>query len=152
MSRDDEAPPTPEEAARAAALARALEGEALSGEERAALDDGALGAAGLARFARDAAPSEEGLARVRAGLARPTIVRRRWLPFGLLGALGAAAAVAVFVLSSTRATALPAPGRELLEAQLDAARGGDQARYEARLARWRERVHAALDARYGARR
>lgn len=132
----------PEEALQAAALIRYSAGGGVLREDRAqAVLEEVLAAAERVRER-----NERGARREPAPL-------WRWL----LGAIGlTAAAVLVLVIVAAPGdpapTALPAPGAELLRAQL--ARLDDRsadARFERAMASYRGEVYAALEARYGGR-
>ncbi|HSA23438.1 MAG TPA: hypothetical protein P5076_18410, partial [Myxococcota bacterium] len=120
---DPDAPPTPEEEAAAAALAGALEPRAPQ-----AVPPELAGALAALRAAAPAAPGQAAPARVLAAVPRPA--RWRWLlPVGGL-ATAAAAAALVLLVAPPRPAALPAPGRELLLAQAEAARGSPRRRWK----------------------
>jgi hypothetical protein len=152
----DDEEPTAEELAEAERLARALErGHAPNGAP-----EDALATAGLLRFARDGGALEpergerildDALARARP---RPSRSRHRFTLFGLLG-LAAAGAASIALVVRTQApegvATLPAPPRELLEAELAAASGpsDDLAVLDGETARYRGAVYANLKERYG---
>lgn len=157
MTSDDE--PTSAELEEAEALARALDrGHA---PERSPED--ALGAAAFLRYTKDGGALDA--ARADAILAdaleraRPPEVPSRarqwgWRVFGALGFAGAATAAALIVARAPffeePASALPAPPRALLEAQIDAA-GGRVASLDALTAEtsgYRKSVYGALHDRY----
>ena len=154
MTLDDEEP-TAEELEEAERLARALE----RGHAPGAAPEDALAAAALLRFAKDGGALEEErgqriLEDALAG-ARPPPARPR-LRFTLLGLLGLAAAGAASVVLVQRGqtaegeASLPAPPRELLEAQLAAANGPSSlAALDDETARYRGAVYAKLRERYG---
>jgi hypothetical protein len=148
MNPEDE-PPTEEERREAELLARALEEPAWPGRDVAAVDD-ALGAAWLIHASRDLGQPE---LRRRAALERLWPKRSWRLPGRALAAIAAAAAIAFFFMGRTRAH-LPAPGADLLRAQLAAARPGSDAafaRFEQEHAKYRGQVFAALRRAYGRR-
>lgn len=145
----EDAPPTEEERREAGLLARALEEPALPGADVAAVED-ALGTAWMVRASRDLGLTE---LRRRAMLER-VWPERRWRFAGrAVAAIAAAAAVAFFVMARSRAH-VPAPGVDLLRAQLAAARPGSDAafaRFEEEDAKYRAQVYAALRRAYGRR-
>lgn len=146
MNQED-VPPSDEERREAELLARALEGPALPGRDVAAVDD-ALGAAWMVRASQNLGQTE---------LRRRAVLERVWpkpswrFPGRVIAAIAAAAAIAFFFLVRTRAH-LPAPGVDLLRAQLAAARPGSDAafaRFEQENAKYRGEVYAALRRAYG---
>lgn len=138
MTPDDE--PTRAELEEAEALARALESGHVPPKAHRGLPEDALGTAAFLRHMKDAGALD--VARADAILAdalahaRPPVLASRgrtwgWRLFGALGFAGAAAAAGIIgvrtvaraPLGEASASALPAPPRALLEAQLDAAAG-----------------------------
>jgi hypothetical protein len=142
----EDAPPTDEERREAGLLARALEQPARAGSDVAAVDD-ALGAAWLVRASQKLEQTE---------LQRRRVLERVWpsrswrFPGGAIAAIAAAAAFAFFLLRPR--AHVPAPGVDLLRAQLAAARPGSDAafaRFEQEHAKYRGEVYAALRRAYG---
>jgi hypothetical protein len=151
---DDE--PTAEEVEEAARLARALE----RGHAPEGAPNDALSAAALLRYAKDGGALdpersreilEDALSRARPPRARPRV---RYTLLGLLG-LSAAGAASVVLVLRTQApepdTALPAPPRALLEAQLAAATGPATSldALAVETGEYRGKVYAKLRERYG---
>ena len=143
----EDAPPSDEERVEAELLARALEEPARPGRDVGAVDD-ALGTAWMVRASRNLERTE---------LQRRAVLERVWprrswrFPGGVVAAVAATAAVAFFFMVRPRAH-LPAPGVDLLRAQLAAARPGSDAafaRFEEERAKYRGRVYAALRRAYG---
>jgi hypothetical protein len=151
---DDE--PTAEEAEEAARLARALE----RGHAPEGAPNDALSAAALLRYAKDGGALdpersreilEDALSRARPPRARPRV---RYTLLGLLGLAAAGAASVVLVLRAQAPesdTALPAPPRALLEAQLAAASGPARSldALAVETGEYRGKVYAKLRERYG---
>jgi hypothetical protein len=147
MKPEDE-PLTDEERRDARLLARALEQR--PGRDLASVDD-ALAAAWMVRASR----SHE-----LTGLRRRAVLERVWPTHsrrfrGAVAGLVAVAAAAVVALFVTRTRPhLPAPGVDLLRAQLAAARPGSDAafaRFEQEHAKYRGELYAALRRAYGSR-
>jgi hypothetical protein len=146
--KPEDAPPTDEERGQAELLARALEQR--PGGDVAAVDD-ALAAAWMVRAAQNDELTE---LRRRAVLERVWPKHSRRLGGAAAGivAVAAAAAVAFFVIRAR--PHLPAPGVDLLRAQLAAAQPGSDAafaRFELEHAKYRGEVYAALRRAYGPR-
>jgi hypothetical protein len=153
MNPDDDTEPTAEELAEAEELARALE----RGHGPAPVKE--LETAALLRYAKDrgALDPEKGQLILEDALARarPRARNKSWRVV-LLGALGlsAAAAAALLVLQSRPApgaSALPAPPRALLDAQIRAT-AAESASLEplgAELQPYRVAVYSALREHYG---
>ena len=145
---DDELEATEAERAEAEALARALERGAArdAGPEDAVAPAALLRAA--ARPAPDAARLEAAAARGRAALGARRPSRLRWLFPIVLAPSAAAAAVALFFVSSARhapVPPLPQPSAALLEAQARAARGRpDLTALDAQMRDYRAAYYAAL--------
>ncbi|HJZ84064.1 MAG TPA: hypothetical protein VKN99_02795 [Polyangia bacterium] len=151
---DDEKEPTPQELAEAAALARALE-EGRAGGGPPAPED-ALAAAALVRL--------RGLDRARAQVVLDRVVaarrqarrRRAWMILAPLGALAAAAVLALGLTAplrrhapaALRSATLPRPSTALIEAQLQAAHG-QPAPLDAEMRSYRRALYGALASRYG---
>ena len=125
-------------------LAEALE-QREPGRDLAPVDD-ALGAAMLVRASRG-----EGLSALRARAVLERVWPKRTWVRPLVAALAAiAAASAWFFLQPVRPAKLPAPGVELLRAQLSAARpGASTARLDAEMAGYRRQVYSSLERAYG---
>lgn len=143
----EDVPPSDEERRDAELLARALEEPDSPGRDVAAVDD-ALGAAWMVRASRKLDPAE---LRRRAVLERIRPKRSLRFPGPVVAAIAAAAAVALFFVARPR-THLPAPGVDLLRAQLAAARPGSAAafaRFEEEQSKYRGEVYAALRRAYG---
>jgi hypothetical protein len=145
--------PTEAELREAELLARALEEPVEPGRDLAPVDD-ALGAATLVRAARFAGLGE---LRARAALERAWPERARPIRARAIAAALAAAAAAFvwFVLRPRGPAQLPAPGVQLLRAQLAAARPAPPAalaRLDAEMAAYRKQVYASLGRAYGGRR
>ncbi len=147
MKPEDE-PPTQEERGEAELLARALEQR--PGGDVAAVDD-ALAAAWMVRASRNDELTE---LRRRAVLER-VWPKHSWRLRGAVAGFVAVAAAAVIALLMTRTGPhLPAPGVDLLRAQLAAARPGSDdafARFEQEHAKYRGELYAALRRAYGSR-
>lgn len=154
MIEDEEI--TDEERREAEALAHALE----RGSAREDLPEDALQTAALLRYGRDggALPPDRAEAvlsdvlEAADRIAARTPERRRPPRWGwVLGAVGLAAALMLFVWlrprGPTTATALPTPDPAVLEARL----AGDDARFDDAMGDYRGAVYAALEERYGAR-
>jgi hypothetical protein len=149
MNRED-APPTDEERREAELLARALDQPARPARDVDAVED-ALGAAWMVRASRTLELAEPGGRAVLERVWRKWRFRRR--AAGIV-AIAAAAAVALFMVRSRSTTHLPAPGVDLLRAQLAAARPGSDAafaRFEEEHAKYRGQLYAALRRAYGRR-
>jgi hypothetical protein len=149
---------TPEELREAEALARALE----RGTADDAMPEDALETAAMLRYAHDEGhltPEREGaildelLARFPArGAARARPRFLRWL----IPVVGLTSATAVVILVLRPApeggpiSAVPAPSRELLEAQLEAAQGEPESgvALDRAMSAYRSELYAALDERY----
>ena len=153
MTPDDEEP-TPEELLEAARLARALE----RGHSSEPLPEDALGAAALLRFSRDggalATPEHERILEDVLARAKPRRTRPRAVAtvLGLLGlsAAGAASIALVVRSQSPEPASLPAPPRELLEAQIAAANmRSSLTTLHVETGRYRETFYAELRERYG---
>jgi hypothetical protein len=153
MTQDDEEP-TAEELAEAEALARALE----RGHATGATPEDALGAAALLRFAKDggalAPERSERILEDVLGRAKPRRARPRLGPtlLGLLGLSAAGVASMMFVVRSQapEPASLPAPPRELLEAQLSAANmRSSLTTLDIETTRYRRAFYAKLRERYG---
>lgn len=157
MTPDDE--PTQAELEEAEALARALG----RGHSNDGPPEDALGTAAFLRYTKDGGSLEgtradailaDALARARPPRPTPSARTWGWRLFGALGFAGAAAAAALIVarapVGEDAASALPAPPRALLEAQIDAA-GGRVASLDAltvATSGYRSAVYGALHDRY----
>jgi hypothetical protein len=146
----EERQPTEVELHEAELLSRALEDPVEAGRDLTPVDD-ALGAAMLLRAARLGGLGE---LRTRAVLERawPKRARPVWTR-AIAGALAAAAAAFIWLASRPQGPAhLPAPGVQLLRAQLAAARPAPPtapAQLDAEMAAYRQQLYASLRRAYG---
>ena len=166
---EDERDPTEEELREAAALARALQGEAAEDAPEDALETAALLRAGqqgeLSELreravqkrvlqAEGAAEVDESGAESSGGEEDAEAPATRWLRWIAPAATVAAAAAMMLVFipgDRPEGTSLPAPGAGLLRAQALAAqgKGAEAAMLQAGMRRFRARYFAALERRYG---